>query len=303
LAHQVLSCRLLMSTSVTLPAVGPASPTRSSALWKIGVIMLLITILYAEVLADLAHDWWTEENLSYGLLIPPMALYVAWLRRKTTLETPLIPDNRGLLLIGAACFLYAMGKFGAEFFLPRISFVLLLAGLVWTFWGKSRLKTLAFPFVLLATMVPLPVIVYNAVAAPLQLLASDAATNIAQAMGVSVYRDGNVITLANLSLGVEEACSGLNSLSSLIVGSVLLGFLKLTRPATRLALFALSIPLAISVNIVRVTGTAIIADYHREIAQGFYHSFSGWLVFVAGFGAQYLLTLALARFFEPRRIS
>jgi exosortase len=303
MVHEVLSTREFMSTSVTLPAARPASPAQSSGFWKIGVIAALVGILYAYVLADLANDWWTDESLSYGLLVPPMALYVAWLRRDITLREPVAPDNRGLWLVALACLVYTLGKFGAEFFLPRISFVFLLAGLVWTFWGIARLRTLLFPFFLLATMVPLPVIVYNAVAAPLQLLASDAATRIAQLVGVSVYRDGNVIQLANLSLGVEEACSGLNSLSSLIVGSVLLGFLKLTRPLTRLALFALTIPLAIAVNIIRVTGTAIIADYTREIAQGFYHMFSGWLVFVLGFGAQYLLTLALARWCEPRRIS
>jgi exosortase len=291
-----------MSSPATLTA-GSASSTRSTSLWKISVITTLIVVLYAEVLSSLASDWWQEENLSYGMLVPPMSLYIAWLRRRVTLELPVIPDNRGLLVTGAACLVYVLGKFGAEFFLPRISFVILLAGLVWTFWGIARLRSLAFPFFLLATMVPLPVIVYNAVAAPLQLLASQVATNIAQAVGVSVYRDGNVIQLANLSLGVEEACSGLNSLSSLIVGSILLGFLKLTRPGTRLVLFVLTVPLAIAVNVVRVAGTAIIADYKPEFAQGFYHAFSGWLVFVVGFGVQYLLTLSLARWFEPRRSS
>jgi exosortase len=269
--------------------------------WRVGVISILIALLYAEVLADLAHDWWTVESLSYGLLVPPMALYMAWLRRKMTMQLPAVPDNRGLWLIGGACLTYVIGKLGAEFFLPRISFVILLAGFAWTYWGIARFRTLSFPLILLATMVPLPVIVYNAAAAPLQLLASDVATNTAQALGISVYRDGNIIQLANLSLGVEEACSGLNSLSTLIVGSILLGFLKLTRPGTRIALFALSIPLAIGVNVVRVTGTAIIADHYREIAEGFYHAFSGWLVFVLGFGAQYLLSLGLARYFEPRR--
>jgi exosortase len=290
-----------MSTSVTVEPMNRAESAVRPVVWKLGLISILIALLYAEVLADLAHDWWTVESLSYGLLVPPMALYVAWLRRKITLREPAIPDNRGLWLIGSACLTYVIGKLGAEFFLPRISFVILLAGFVWTYWGIARFRTLSFPLILLATMVPLPVIVYNAAAAPLQLFASDVATSTAQALGISVYRDGNIIQLANLSLGVEEACSGLNSLSTLIVGSILLGFLRLTRPATRVALFALSIPLAIGVNVVRVTGTAVIADHYREIAQGFYHAFSGWLVFVLGFGAQYLLTLCLARYCEPRR--
>jgi len=142
-------------------------------------------------------------------------------------------------------------------------------------------------------MVPLPVIVYNAMSTPLQLLASDIATSLAQGLGVTVYRDGNIINLARISLGVEEACSGLNSLSALMVGGLLLGYLQCTRLRTRTLLFALTIPLSIAVNILRVTGTAVIADYHQEFAMGFYHSFSGWLVFLGGFGILYVLANGL----------
>lgn len=271
-----------------------ADASWKGAAWiKLAVVALLIGLIYAPVLKDLALDWWTQESLSYGLLIPPLALYVAWMRRKLTFAEPAVPSSSGLWLIAAACLLFLLGKVGAEFFISRISFVLLLVALTWTFWGAARLRSLAFPFLLLATMVPLPVIVYNAMSAPLQLLASDMATNLAQALGVTVYRDGNVIHLAAVSLGVEEACSGLNSLSALMVGGLLLGYLQCTRFRTRALLFALTIPLSIAVNILRVTGTAVIADYHEEFALGFYHSFSGWLVFVAGFGVLYVLAKGL----------
>jgi exosortase len=264
------------------------------ALWlKIAIVTLLVGILYFAVLTDLVNDWWTEPNLSQGFLIPPFALYVFWLRRKLTFAHPAVPDSRGLWLTGLACFLFVLGKLGAEFFLPRISFVILLAGFTWTFWGARRLRTLTFPFLLLATMVPLPVIVYNSLAAPLQLFASDVATRLAQLAGVTVYRDGNIIQLAGMSLGVEEACSGLNSLSALMVASLLLGFLVCTGLKSRLVLFALSFPLSVGVNVFRVTATAIIADYYPPIALGFYHSFSGWLVFLAGFGVLYGVAKAL----------
>jgi exosortase len=177
---------------------------------------------------------------------------------------------------------------GAEFFLMRSSFVVLLAGAAATFWGWQRLRTLALPLLLLATMVPLPGVFYNAAATPLQLLASRIATNIAQAIGVTVYRDGNIIHLANISLGVAEACSGLNSLTALFVGGILLGYLNCKYNSTRLLLMLLSIPIAIAMNVLRVTGTAVIADYHREFALGFYHAFSGWMVFLAGFGVLYV---------------
>ena len=277
--------------------------TRPSAylvLMKIGVVAAVTCILFAAVLADMAHDWWTQPALSQGMLLPPLALYIAWIYRRQTLSHPAIPDNRGLLLTALACLTFLLGRLASEFFLMRFSFVILVAGLIWTFWGLPRLRTLVFPMLLLATMVPLPVMLYNSLAAPLQLLASDFATRIAQALGVSVFRDGNVIQLAGTSLGVEEACSGLNSLSALIVGSILLGFLMCSRPLARLALFILAIPLAIAVNVVRVAGTAVIADYNQEFAEGFYHSFSGWLVFVTGFGTLYLFARILHALFDPK---
>ena len=265
--------------------------------WRLGaqiaILAGLIAILYYRIVIDLALDWWNQPAWSQGMLIPPLAAYIAWMRRPSIFAQPVQASRRGLLLVGAACLLYLVGRLGAEFFLPRISIVVLLAGLTWTFWGVRRLRELSFPFLLLATMVPLPIVLYNAVAGPLQLFASSAASSLAQLCGITVYQDGNVIHLAQISLGVEEACSGLNSLSALIVASLLLGFLRCSRPRTRFVLFALSMPLAIAVNVIRVAGTAIIADYHQEFALGFYHSFSGWLVFVVGFAALYGLAKAL----------
>jgi exosortase len=272
-----------------------------SALWiKIGIVTALIGFLFWDVLADMAHDWWIEPAWSQGMLLPPLALYIAWIHRWRTLSYPAIPDRRGLLLSAFACLTFVLGKLASEFFLTRISFVILLAGLVWTFWGVRRLQTLTFPFLLLATMVPLPVMVYNSLAAPLQLFASDVATRIAQAAGVSVFRDGNIIQLAGVSLGVEEACSGLNSLSALLVGSLLFGYLFCSRTISRLTLLVAAIPLAIGINILRVAGTAVLADHDQEFAMGFYHSFSGWLVFVAGAGLMYLFARMLHALVDSR---
>jgi exosortase len=224
-----------------------------------------------------------------------MALYIAWLKRAALLAVPVQADMAGLGLVAVGCFLFVGGELAAEFFLARISLVVLLAGLIWTFWGKKRLRILAFPLVLLATMVPLPAILYNAVASPLQLFASSLATRLAQAVGVSIYSQGNIIYLANTSLGVAEACSGLQSLCALVVAALLLGFLESASLLGRILLFVLAVPLAILVNVLRVTGTAILADYRVEFAMGFYHSFSGWLVFVLGFGCLWLIGKVLFR--------
>jgi exosortase len=155
---------------------------------------------------------------------------------------------------------------------------------------------MAFPFVLSVDHGPSSSLVFNAVAAPLQLFASRVATEIAQFLGVSIYRDGNIIHLAATSLGVAEACSGLNSLSSLVVGSLLLGFLEDASVAGRILLTVLSVPLAIAVNVIRIAGTAVLADYKPEYAMGFYHLFSGWLVFILGFAMLWSLGKLIFRF-------
>lgn len=282
---------------VTAPTSGPpvstGLATRIPLVIQVVVALTLILGLYSGVLLHLFKDWWTRPAFSQGILIPPLTLYVAWMRRSYTLEVPAEHDLRGLWLTAGACMLYLLGQLGAEFFLARTSFVVLLAGLAWTFWGLRRLRTLAFPLLLLATMVPLPALIYNTMTGPLQLFASSVATTIAQALGISVYQEGNMIHLAHISLGVEEACSGLNSLSALVVTSLLLALLICVRKWARVSLILLSVPLAIAVNILRVTCTAILADYHEEFALGFYHTFSGWVVFVVGFGCSYLAAKAL----------
>jgi exosortase len=280
----------------TVAAVNLKSTSVSPISWlKIAVTAALALAIYSAVIPDLAIEWWTEDASSYGLLVPPIALYIAYSRRDQTLALPAQPDFRGLGLTLLACFTFLAGDLAAEFYLARISIVFMLAGVTWTFWGLPRLKTLAFPFVLLSTMVPLPAIVFNTLAAPLQLFASRIATDLAQLAGTSIYRDGNIIHLANTSLGVAEACSGLHSLTALLVASLLLGFLEDASILGRILLFILSVPLAIAVNVVRVAGTAVLADYQTEFAMGFYHSFSGWLVFLLGFLFLWLLAKLLFR--------
>ena len=259
------------------------------------VITGLVAALFTEVLVDLATEWWTHEEASHGLLIPPFVLYFVYLKRTATFSIPARPDVRGLGLVLSACVVFLVGRLAAEFFLVRISFVFLLGGLVQTFWGSARMRSLAFPLILLMTMVPPPTILYNTVAAPLQLFASEVASGLAQFLGVSIYRDGNIIHLATVSLGVAEACSGLHSLSALVVGSLLLGFLEDASILGRVLIVFISVPLAIGVNVLRVTGTALLADYNPELALGYYHSFSGWLIFVIGFALLWLIAKPVFR--------
>ncbi|OQB00307.1 MAG: Transmembrane exosortase (Exosortase_EpsH) [Chloroflexi bacterium ADurb.Bin222] len=257
------------------------------------VVCGLVSALYAGTLGDLVRDWMSDPALSHGLLIPPAALLVAGARRAELFSHPPRREARGLALVAIGCAMYLAGKLAAEIFLARLSFLVLCAGLLWVYWGAVRLRVLALPLLLLGTAIPLPGLLYGSLTGPLQLFASAAATAIVQAFGVAVHREGNIIQLAHISLGVEEACNGLNALSALVVAALLLASLICSRLPARLALLALAPPLAVAVNVVRVAGTALLSDRNHEAAMGFYHLFSGWLVFLGGFAALYAAALVI----------
>ena len=175
-----------------------------------------------------------------------------------------------------------------------------MAGLVWTFWGLRALRSWLFPLILLASVIPLPAIVYNQLAAPLQLLASTASVRALQGVGVAAFQDGNIINLAGASLGVEEACSGLRSMSALAVLALLMGYMRKDSLPKRLMPFVLAFPIAILINILRVVGTAFFVEHgNLEFAMGFYHSFAGWLVFLTGFALIWLVTKTMDLVFTP----
>ena len=262
----------------------------------------LVALLYWDVVPGMAYIWWTDEAYSHGLLIPPLAAYVAWLNRDRILAVPASADSRGLLLAAFGCGVHILGRLGAEFFLTRVSLVIILAGIILTYWGAGRLQQMAFSLVLLATMVPIPAIVYNKLAAPLQLFASWVASNTIEMMGIPIFRDGNVMHLSDISLGVAEACSGLRSISSLTVLALVLGYFICSSLPIRSLLFFLAFPVAIGVNVLRIVITALFAREDAALAEGFFHSFSGWVVFLVGFGFMYLLATVMARFETPKNV-
>lgn len=292
-----------MSSISEATAVPAVVPSRVATRIYIGCAAAVLVLMYWHVVAAMVLDWWQEEGYSYGFLIPPLAAYATWSRRHSIAAEPVRADGRGLLLTALACLTYLVGRLGVEFFLMRLSLVLLFAGFIWTFWGIRRLRVLAFPLVLLASMVPLPTVLYYQVTARLQFYSSTLATGLARFIGLTIYQDGNIIYLPNTSLGVAEACSGLRSALSLFITALLLGYVECSKIRNRIVLLVLTIPIAIAFNVVRIAGTAVLADMNPELATGFYHTFSGWVVYVAGsvvlFAAAWLLRAVLEKRAKP----
>ncbi|HEX8475821.1 MAG TPA: exosortase [Pyrinomonadaceae bacterium] len=290
-------------------------------LWKPLLVAAAIGFLYSAVLARLGFVWWNDDNYSHGLLVPLIIGYILWTERESLARVAKRPSVLwgGALVVGAWLMLWA-GTAGAELFTQRVSLVVMLLGVTVYFWGFRLLRFVFAPLLLLALAIPIPTIIFNKIAFPLQLFASRCAVAVMRLFDIPVLREGNVIELMPLNsvttkkLEVVEACSGIRSLMTLVTLAVV--FAYFTSPTTddtndggrgssnwsprrwafwRALIIVLSaVPIAIVTNAARVSGTGALAHFYgTQVADGFFHSFSGWIVYVVAalllFGVGWLL--------------
>ncbi|HEV2761817.1 MAG TPA: exosortase/archaeosortase family protein [Pyrinomonadaceae bacterium] len=274
-------------------------------LYKPLLLVAALAFVYWNVLARLARVWWDDENYSHGLLIPFVVGYILWTERDRLASA----ERRPSLLLGGGMIAAALaalwaGTAGAELFMQRTSFALLVAGLLVYFFGARFLGLVAVPLLLLLLAIPVPTILFNKVAFPLQLFASRCAVAAMRLFDIPVLREGNVIELTpynastSIKLEVVEACSGIRSLMTLVTLAVVYAYF--TAPSDKggegggrfggwafwrsALIVAAAVPIAIVTNAARVSGTGILARFYgTQAADGFFHSFSGWVVYVTAF--------------------
>jgi exosortase len=292
------------------------SALTAKSLWRVLAVVSALLFVYGYVLAKLSHEWWSDENYSHGLLIPFVIGFILWAERDKLRQAPHKPSTVwGGAAILLALFALWAGVAGAELFMQRTSLVLMLAGVVVYFWGARLLRLVWVPLSLLLLAIPIPVIVFNKIAFPLQLFASSCAVSAMRLVDIPVLRQGNVIEFMPLNsvetkkLEVVEACSGIRSLMTLMTLAVVFAYFsypqapsgtgKTGDEATKTGLFnslrswgfwrstlvvLSAVPIAILTNAFRVSGTGILARYYGvKVADGFFHSFSGWVIYIVAF--------------------
>lgn len=253
-------------------------------------------LLYWQVVVRLVQDWANDDNYSHGFLIVPVALYFAWERRDQLKAQRFDGSLWGLGLVGGGLAMLLAGLLGAELFLTRVSIVVVLTGSVLFVLGWRALGLLAFPLGFLLLMIPIPAIIFNQIAFPLQLVASQVGEAGMGLAGVPVLREGNVIVLAHTTLEVAEACSGIRSLISLLTLGIVYGYFTDPRNGVRVAIALATVPIAVLANGARVAGTGIAAHHWgEEAALGFFHTFSGWLVFAVAFAMLFIVAQVMLR--------
>lgn len=249
--------------------------------WQVAALLLLIVWLYSSILARLFAQWISDPNFSHGIFVPAFALFVLWQDRKKLKNIESAPSWSGLPLVILGLLMLMLGVLGAELFFSRVSLLVLLAGLIILFRGWEFFRAVLFPWAFLILMIPIPSLIFQKVTFPLQLLASKLASTLLPMAGVPVLREGNVIVLPSMPLEVAEACSGIRSLLSLVTLAIIYGYLMDNRNWVRLVLACSAVPIAVAANSFRIVGTGLLVQYwDPEKAEGFFHAFSGWLIFV-----------------------
>jgi exosortase len=240
----------------------------------------LLIIMFFPVLKVMVKEWGTDESMGHGFFVPFVSGYIAWQRREQVWSTPLRPHWTGYFLIACGFFLLIVGTLGAEFFIMRVGFLSSVLGTIVATCGWPIVRVLALPLGLLIFMLRIPLFIYSQVTFPLQLLASRVAETTLLFLDIPVLRQGNVLELPSQKLNVVEACSGIRSLLSLTFLSLVYGYLFESNMWIRIVLFLATIPIAIAGNALRVTLTGIFSETNPELAQGIYHTFEGWVIFM-----------------------
>jgi exosortase len=245
------------------------------------LFILSFGVLYGGILRQLVGDWSADSNYSHGFIIIPIALYLVWERREKLLAADI-----SLKCIGVPIFILSLiiTIMDMHPFINRIAMLMCMIGCMIVLWGWHRIKIISFPICFLLLMIPIPAIILNQITFPLQLISSNFAELFLSACQIPVLREGNIIRLTNTSLEVTDACSGVRSLISLLTLGIVYGYFRESHIWVRVALAFATIPIAIMANGIRIAGTGLATQwYGAEAAKGFFHSFSGWLVFCFAF--------------------
>jgi len=268
----------------------------------LGCVIAAFVALYFKLFVDLAGIWISDDNASHSLLLVPIIAWLVWTRRSQLAATPRRPSALGLALVIGSLLVLLVGTAGVEFFLMRVSAIGAVVGVILYLAGRGWLQILAFPVALGFLVIPIPPVIFYQLTFPLQVIASKFGVVALQLVHIPVLREGNVIWLAQTTLEVTEACSGIRSLLSLFSLAVLYGYFSDPRTGARVVIALSSIPIAILANGFRIAGTGIAAEYiGPSAAQGFFHSFSGWTMFLTSAAMLIGVAALLKRF--PVKVS
>lgn len=270
-------------------------------LWKFGLLLSLWLVVFFPLYPGLFETWLKNSNNSHGILVPFISLYFIWQLRDKIVHLEAESYIGGAVVLAISLFLYLVSYTGSVTFVARLMMVFSLYGLILFTLGKKFFNTLRFPLFFLIFLVPVPESIVNEIALPLQLFATTVSAYLLKALAISVYQEGNLLYFTQTQLEVAQACSGIRSIVSLGMISVIFAYMSEELLWSKIILIFSAIPIALVANIFRVTATGLLANFFGEqVAQGFLHEFSGFLVFFFGLMLLYGEFIILKYFFPGK---
>jgi len=257
-------------------------PIKPVDLLRPALYAILLFFVYRTSLVYLFAKW-QDEDFTYCYIIPFIVLYLIWEKRGRLAALPSLPSWKGLYLLIPGLLLFWLGELGGEYTMLFISLWLVIVSLCWLHLGWRKLALIAFPLVYgLASFVP-PNALYLPLTFRLKLISSQIGVKLMQLYGLSAYREGNIIDLGFTQLQVVDACSGLRYVIPLFLMGVLLAYYYQASMWKKIVLVVSTVPISVLTNSLRIASVGILYQFMgAAAAEGFFHDFSGWFIFIAG---------------------
>lgn len=268
-----------------------------SPLARIGFPLIIFGVLIAlfwPSLCEAASKWKPDSEYEHAYIVLPATVFLIWRLRDLLAKAPKSVSWLGLPLIAAACAIQTAGYLIRIKYVGAWAFPLASAGAVLLLYGPAVLRILAFPIILPLFVAPIPNTLLSSMTLHLQTLTSAASEEVVRYLGYPVIRDGNVISIPGGSIEVAEACSGLHKSLAFLAFAALFGYMMGLRPLARVALLAVAIPVAMLVNVIRVSSLIAISATFGEHAFHMVHAPSD----IVAVGIGFLIFLGLSRIFQ-----
>jgi exosortase len=241
----------------SVPASAEAGAAASSAAWSRWLPLVFaagVLALYAPTLAVAAHEWMINDNYAHGIFIFPLCAFLLWLRRDELRRVERRPSAWGLLPLTVGLIVQCLSYVLQIKYIGMWSLALTLTGGVLVVYGSAMLPLVRFVILFSLLAYPLPHSVLNGMTTRIQSASTEGATVLMSGLGYPLLKQGNVIQVPGAMLEVAEACSGFHKLLSLTAFMLLYAYLFTTSQGKRLALLLAVLPLALLVNILRISG-------------------------------------------------
>ena len=271
--------------AVSSPVATPAVPAVAGHIQLVVTAALLMTAFWP-ILRSMYGSWFDEYTyMEHGILVVPAAAYMVWTKRATLSRSPKQRSAWGVPLLLWGALQATLGIAAQWVWVSRTAFLVSLVGAIAALYGWRIVRELTYPLCTLILMVAPPTFIFERLTLDLQLLASRIGELSLETLGYSVMREGNILELVGTRLSVEEACSGIRSLLSILFMCVLYNYFFVSGKVMRTLILVMAVPIAILGNAGRIIATGIASQHNRELVHGAAHEAFGYIsVVIAAIG-------------------